>query len=93
MKRAAAAAFALVLWRAADALAQGCAMCASSLPGAEDPLAQGFNYSIFMFLGVTYGLITVGGSWIGYMYWRAAQARRTPSQVLAFHRLQKEEQS
>ena len=92
MKRTLAA-LALVAWSAADAFAQGCAMCASSLPGAEDPLAQGFNYSIFMFLGVTYGLIAVGGGWIGYMYWRAMRARQPASQVLAFHRMQKEEQS
>ena len=92
MKRTLAA-LALVAWSAADAFAQGCAMCASSLPGAEDPLAQGFNYSIFMFLGVTYGLIMAAGGWIAYMYWRAGAVARGESQVLAFEPARKEEAS
>ena len=79
---------------ASQAWAQGCAMCAASLPGAEDPLSTGFNYSIFIFLGVTYSLIAVGGGWIGYTYWRAsAQPKETTPRVLAFQSLRKEEQS
>lgn len=79
---------------AQHAWAQGCAMCAASLPGAEDPLSQGFNYSIFVFLGVTYGLIALGGGLIGYTYWRAsALPKGTTTRVLAFQALRKEEQS
>lgn len=72
------------------AIAQGCAMCQASLPGAEDPLAQGFNYSMFVFLGVTYGLVGVVGGWIGYRYWRADVQQRTP-RVLPFQPVPKED--
>jgi hypothetical protein len=74
-----------------QAWAQGCAMCQASLPGAEDPLSHGFNYSIYMFLGVTYGLILAGGGFIGYTYWRASTPR-PETRVLAFQSLTKEEQ-
>ena len=90
----AASAAALVLAGAGAALAQGCAMCASSLPGAEDPLSQGFNYSIFVFLGVTYSLIMLGGGSIAYMYWRAgAASRRRSGQILVLEAFRKEEPS
>ena len=77
---------------AADVWAQGCAMCQASLPGAEDPLAHGFNYSIYMFLGVTYSLFILGGGFIGFTYWRASAPSRSTS-VLAFQTMTKEEQS
>jgi hypothetical protein len=77
---------------AGEVWAQGCAMCAASLPGAEDPLSTGFNYSIFIFLGVTYGLVIIGGGWIGYTYWRATTPRRS-TRVLPFQPLRKEEQT
>jgi hypothetical protein len=89
----------LVRWKAAaatlalatgDALAQGCAMCQASLPGADDPLARGFNYSIFVFLGATYGLVGLVGGWLAIKYWRAG-ARRRSSRVLPFQSLRKEE--
>ena len=79
-----------VLLRAADVWAQGCAMCKSSLPGVEDPLSQGFNRSIFMFLGVTYSLIVLGGGWIGFRYWRARMPRTEP-RVFPFEVSQKED--
>lgn len=79
-----------VLGLAADAWAQGCAMCKASLPGAEDPLSQGFNYSIFMFLGVTYSLFGLVGGWIGFRYWRGRSPRTEP-RVLPFEAARKEE--
>jgi hypothetical protein len=75
-----------------DVWAQGCAMCKASLPGAEDPLSRGFNYSIFVFLGVTYSLIGLVGGWIGYRYWRAGRPRSEP-RVLRFELARKEEPS
>lgn len=87
-----AAALALALLVPADVWAQGCAMCKASLPGAEDPLSRGFNYSIFVFLGVTYSLIGLVGGWIGYRYWRAGAPRSEP-RVLRFELARKEEPS
>jgi len=81
---------AILLASAADGWAQGCAMCKASLPGAEDPLSQGFNYSIFMFLGVTYSLIGLVGGWIGMRYWRSRMPPSTP-RVLPFEVGRKEE--
>ncbi len=84
----------LGLWvfDAGPVLAQGCAMCKASLPGAEDPLSRGFNYSIYVFLAVTYGLIGGVGGWIGYRYWRASGPPAEP-QVLRFDFVRKEEPS
>lgn len=84
---------AALLVAAADvgrAFAQGCAMCQASMPGAEDPLSQGFNYSMFVFLGVTYGLVGAVGGWIGYRYWRADTAGQAP-RVLPFQPVRKED--
>lgn len=85
-------ALALCVFDAAPALAQGCAMCKASLPGAEDPLSRGFNYSIYVFLAVTYGLIGGVGGWIGYRYWRASVPPTEP-QLLRFDFARKEEPS
>lgn len=89
----AAFAAALLIGVAGDVLAQGCAMCAASLPGAEDPLSTGFNYSIFIFLGVTYSLIMLGGGSLAYLYWRAGAASRQASQVYVLDPFRKEEPS
>lgn len=73
-----------------EAWAQGCAMCKASLPGEEDPISQGFNNSIFMFLGVTYSLVVLGGGWIGFRYWRARTPRNEPG-MFPFEAAQKED--
>jgi len=84
---------ALVLVAETGALAQGCAMCAASMPGTDDPLSQGFAYNIYIFLGITYGLFCAAGGWIAYKYWRASNAPPRATRVLAFQTMRKEEQS
>ena len=82
----------IVLVGTAEVWAQGCAMCAASMPGADDPLSTGFGYTVYIFLGVTYGLFAVGGGSIAYLYWRAV-APRESSRILRFQAVGKEEQS
>jgi len=60
----------------APALAQGCAMCGTSV-GAGDPLGRGLAYSIAFMLAVPNLLVGTIGGWIYYVYRRAARAGRT----------------
>ena len=60
----------------APALAQGCAMCGTSV-GAGDPLGRGLAYSIAFMLAVPNLLVATIGGWIYYVYRRAARAGRT----------------
>ena len=64
-------------------LAQGCAMCRSSLAGPEDPVTRAFNWSILLLITVPYVLFAAVGGWLFYSYWRARGVRPV-AQILRF---------
>ncbi len=56
-----------------DALAQGCAMCRTALGPADDPLAQGFYWSVLLLISAPYTVAGVLGGWLVYRYRAAAR--------------------
>jgi len=72
-----------------DVFAQGCAMCATYLNGAKDPLTNGFKWSILLLLSVPYALFVSIGAWLGIAYWRSRRAPE-PSHVVPFSTVEKE---
>jgi hypothetical protein len=62
-----AAALALV---PADVLAQGCAMCRTTLDGASDPLVGALNTSVLFMMAMPYLLVGSIGGWIFLNVWR-----------------------
>jgi hypothetical protein len=67
----------LALAGAGNALAQSCAMCASSF-GPNDPVTKAFNWSIIFLMAAPYTLVAVAGGWLFFTYRRAATRRRAP---------------
>jgi len=71
----------LLLWSAllgpTQVLAQGCAMCGSSM-GTDDHVARAFSWSILFLLTAPYVLVGVVGSWLYFTYRRASGRRRAP---------------
>jgi hypothetical protein len=47
----------------AEAFAQGCAMCKTSL-GTDDPLAQAMNISVLFLMAMPYVVVGTVGGWI-----------------------------
>ena len=58
------------------ALAQGCAMCRTAL-GVDDPVTQGFNWSIVFLMVMPYALFASVIGWVLYT------RRRSPETVAA----------
>jgi len=56
-------------------LAQGCAMCRTSLPGQNDPLVAAFNTSILFMMAMPYLIVGSVGGWI----YLASRRRHTPT--------------
>lgn len=56
------------------ALAQGCAMCRTAL-GVDDPVTQGFNWSIVFLMVMPYTLFASVTAWVLYT------RRRSPAPV------------
>jgi hypothetical protein len=71
--------------RAPAAFAQGCAMCATGIGGANDPLARGMNISILFLMSMPFLLTASVGGWLWYSFWRARR-RNPPLQVLRVER-------
>jgi len=69
----------------ARVLAQGCAMCATAVDGANDPLARGLNVSIMFLLAMPFALVGSVALWFTYMYWRS-RLRRPSLRVLRSER-------
>jgi hypothetical protein len=55
---------AVMLLASPDALAQGCAMCKTSIGGAEDPLAKAFTASSIFMICMPLATIVTIASWI-----------------------------
>jgi hypothetical protein len=66
----AAAAVAVLAFVPADALAQGCAMCRTTLDGATDPLVGALNTSVLFMMAMPYVLVGSIGGWIFLSVWR-----------------------
>jgi hypothetical protein len=58
---------------ATEAWAQGCAMCRTALGSAEDPLAQGFFWSILAMMAGPYLVVGSIGGWLTYRYLAASR--------------------
>jgi hypothetical protein len=69
------AALAAALAPAAQAFAQGCAMCGSSF-GTDDPAAKAINYSILFLMAAPYTLCAAVGGWLWLRHRRASAPRR-----------------
>jgi hypothetical protein len=70
-------AVALLAMRAANALAQGCAMCASSFE-PNDPATKAFNTSILFLMIAPYAIFFSAFGCIAWLYRRGAAGRRAP---------------
>ena len=70
-------AVALLAMRAANALAQGCAMCASSFE-PNDPATKAFNASILFLMIAPYAIFFTAFGCVVWLYRRGTAARRAP---------------
>jgi hypothetical protein len=75
-------AVALLAMRAATALGQGCAMCASSFE-PNDPATKAFNTSILFLLIAPYTIFFGALGCVVWLYRRGAASRRAP--VIPLH--------
>jgi hypothetical protein len=63
-----------VLFAAADALAQSCAMCGASF-GENDPVSRAFSWSILFLMATPYTIVGLVGLFVFYSYRRAGRRR------------------
>ena len=75
LRHFAAAVAAAVLVSPAAALAQSCAMCASSF-GQNDPVTRAFSWSILFLMATPYTIVGVVGAFLYFMYRRTPGRRR-----------------
>ena len=69
----------------AHVLAQGCAMCQTVMPHANEPMARGMYWSVLFLMSAPFAVATSIGGWLFYQYWRARRAQRTTAPVLPLH--------
>ena len=62
---------------ASDAAAQGCAMCRTALGSADDPVAQGFYWSILFMMAAPYTIVASLGGWLVYQHVIASRRANT----------------
>ena len=77
---------ALLALRAANALAQGCAMCASSFE-PNDPATKAFNTSILFLMIAPYAIFFTAAGCVVWLYRRGVASRRAPVVPLHSRRL------
>src|SRR5262245_27556085 len=71
--------FLLVFWIDAwtpVALAQGCAMCQTVMPHADEPIARGMFWCVLLLLTAPFAISAVIGGWLWYHYRGAALRQR-----------------
>ncbi|HXG22186.1 MAG TPA: hypothetical protein VNN62_24340 [Methylomirabilota bacterium] len=56
--------------------AQGCAICQTVLPQANEPLARGMFWSVLFLLSAPFAVGAVIGGWLLYQYRRANHTHR-----------------
>ena len=66
---------ALALDPTGRALAQSCAMCASSF-GPDDPVQRAFSWSILFLIAAPYTIVGAVGGWLFFTHRRAPGSRR-----------------
>jgi hypothetical protein len=66
---------AAVVLAAADALAQGCAMCGSSF-GENDPVTRAFSWSILFLMATPYTIVGLIGAYLYYLHRRGGRRPR-----------------
>lgn len=62
---------------AQEALAQGCAMCQTLFPNANERVAYGMLQSAFFLMTMPFIVFGSIGGWIAYRYWKTRRAART----------------
>src|SRR5437867_4396492 len=66
-------------------LAQGCAMCQTLMPHANEPMARGMFWSVLFLVTAPFAVgISIGG-WLFYQHWSARQAQRATAPVSPLH--------
>ena len=60
------------------AAAHGCAMCKSTLEGANDPLVGALNTSVIFMMAMPYAIVGTIGSWIYFASRRGSAADAPP---------------
>ena len=71
--------FTAVLWLAwwtPLALAQGCAMCQTVMPHADEPIARGMFWCVLLLLAAPFAISAIIGGWLWYHYRGAALRQR-----------------
>ena len=58
-----------------EALAQGCAMCQTLFPSANEQVAQGMLRSAFFLMSMPFVVFGSIGGWIAYRYWKTRPSR------------------
>ena len=66
-------------------LAQGCAMCQTLMPHANEPMARGMFWSVLFLMSAPFTVAASIGGWLFYQYWSARRAQRTAAPVLPLH--------
>lgn len=70
------------LWRAAAAVSGplavpaavlACPLCKDAISG--DPVSTALSWTTLVMIAVPFVLLVSSGSWLGYMYWRAAHPK------------------
>ena len=79
------AACSLTLMLSAQVLAQGCAMCQTVMPHANEPMARGMYWSVLFLMSAPFTVAASIGGWLFYQYWSARRAQRTAAPVLPLH--------
>ncbi len=64
--------------------AQGCAMCQTVMPRADEPLARGMFWSVLLLLSAPFVIGGMIGGWVFYQYRRARRPQRSAA-VFPFH--------
>ena len=70
----------LLVLPAADALAQSCAMCASSF-GENDPMSRAISWSILFMMGMPYAIF---GTIAGIVFWTHRRSGRPRAAIIDF---------
>lgn len=69
---------------AGEALAQGCAMCQTLFPSANEHVTQGMLRSAFFLMSMPFVVFGSIGGWIAYRYWKTRPPRQ-PDQSVSPH--------
>lgn len=75
----------LAVMLSTQVLAQGCAMCQTVMPHANEPMARGMYWSVLFLMTAPFAVAASIGGWLFYQYWSARRAQRPAAPVLPLH--------